>query len=41
MSHPTPELFIDNVFAYQKTAAIKAAIGLGLFSAIGKDAKIR
>jgi 2-polyprenyl-3-methyl-5-hydroxy-6-metoxy-1,4-benzoquinol methylase len=39
MSHPTPELFIDNVFAYQKTAAIKAAIGLGLFSAIGKDAK--
>jgi hypothetical protein len=39
MSQPTPELFIDTVFAYQKTAAIKAAIDLGLFTAIGKDAK--
>src|SRR6516165_1826878 len=39
MSEPTPELFVDTVFAYQKTAAIKAAIGLGLFTAIGTDAK--
>jgi predicted nicotinamide N-methyase len=39
MSQPTPELFVDTVFAYQKTAAIKAAIGVGLFTAIGTDAK--
>jgi 2-polyprenyl-3-methyl-5-hydroxy-6-metoxy-1,4-benzoquinol methylase len=39
MSQPTPELFIDTVFAYQKTAAIKAAIGLGLFTSIGAGAK--
>jgi predicted ester cyclase/2-polyprenyl-3-methyl-5-hydroxy-6-metoxy-1,4-benzoquinol methylase len=39
MSQPTPELFIDTVFAYQKTAAIKAAIGLGMFTAIGNEAK--
>jgi predicted nicotinamide N-methyase len=39
MSQPTPELFIDTVFAYQKTAAIKAAIDLGLFTAIGAGAK--
>jgi predicted nicotinamide N-methyase len=39
VDHPTPELFIDTVFAYQKTAAIKAALGLGLFTAIGKNAK--
>jgi hypothetical protein len=31
MSQPTPKLFIDTVFAYQKTAAIEVAIGLGLF----------
>jgi hypothetical protein len=39
VDQPTPELFIDTVFAYQKTAAIKTAIGLGLFTAIGKNAK--
>ena len=39
MNQPTPELFVDTVFAYQKTAAIKAAIGVGLFTAIGNDAK--
>jgi len=39
MSQPTPELFIDTVFAYQRTAAIKAAIGLGLFTAIGGGAE--
>ena len=39
MSQPTPELFVDTVFAYQKTAAIKAAIGVGLFTAIGNEAK--
>jgi 2-polyprenyl-3-methyl-5-hydroxy-6-metoxy-1,4-benzoquinol methylase len=39
VNQPTPELFIDTVFAYQKTAAIKAAIGLGLFTAISKNAR--
>jgi hypothetical protein len=39
MSEPTPELFVDTVFAYHKTAAVKAAIDLGLFTAIGTDAK--
>jgi hypothetical protein len=39
MSEPTPELFVDTAFAYQKTAAIKAAIGVGLFTAIGTEAK--
>jgi 2-polyprenyl-3-methyl-5-hydroxy-6-metoxy-1,4-benzoquinol methylase len=39
MSQPTPELFIDTVFAYQKTLAIKAAIELGLFTAIGAGAE--
>jgi len=29
----------DNFGTYQKTAAIKAAIGAGLFTAIGNDAK--
>jgi 2-polyprenyl-3-methyl-5-hydroxy-6-metoxy-1,4-benzoquinol methylase len=32
-------IIIDTVFAYQKTAAIKAAIDLGLFTAIGAGAK--
>jgi hypothetical protein len=39
MRQPTPELFVDTVFAYQKTAAIKAAICVRLFTAIGTDAK--
>jgi hypothetical protein len=39
MSEPTPELFVDTAFAYQKTAAIKAAIGVGLFTAIGTESK--
>jgi hypothetical protein len=33
-----PDRFIDNVFAYQRTAAVKAAIELDLFSAIGAGA---
>jgi hypothetical protein len=39
MSQPAPDLFIDTAFAYQKTGAIKAAIGLGIFTAIGNEAK--
>jgi hypothetical protein len=37
MSQPTPELSVDNVFVYHKSAAIKAAIGIGSFTAIGRD----
>jgi 2-polyprenyl-3-methyl-5-hydroxy-6-metoxy-1,4-benzoquinol methylase len=38
MSDISPDRFIDNVFAYQKTSAVKAAIELDLFSAIGGGA---
>ena len=38
MSDIAPDRFMDNVFAYQKTAAVKAAIELDLFSAIGAGA---
>jgi len=33
----SPELFVDAVFAYQKTAAIKAAVELDLFSALAEQ----
>ena len=36
--HPTPDLFFDTVQAYQRTAALRAAIDLGLFNAIGDGA---
>ena len=32
---PTPELFFETVNAYQRSAALKAAIKLGLFASIG------
>jgi SAM-dependent methyltransferase len=35
VSDIAPDQFIENVFAYQKTAAVKAAVELDLFSAIG------
>ncbi len=38
MSDIAPDRFIDNVFAYQKTAAVKAAVEIDLFSAIGAGA---
>jgi predicted nicotinamide N-methyase len=38
MSDISPDRFLDNVFAYQKTAAIKAAIELDVFSAIAAGA---
>ena len=38
MSDIAPDRFIDNVFAYQRTAAVKAAVELDLFSAIGDGA---
>lgn len=36
---PSPELFFETLFAYQRTAALKAAIELGLFTAIGEGAQ--
>jgi SAM-dependent methyltransferase len=38
VSDVAPDRFIDNVFAYQKTAAVKAAVELDVFSAIGAGA---
>ena len=37
-AQPSPELFFNTTNAYQKTAALKAAIDLGLFTAIGSVA---
>jgi ubiquinone/menaquinone biosynthesis C-methylase UbiE len=36
---PSPELFFETAFAYQRTAALKAAITLDLFSAVGPDSQ--
>jgi precorrin-6B methylase 2 len=36
MQQPSPELFFETVNAYQRTAAIKAALELDLFTAIGE-----
>ena len=36
MNRLSPALFLDTVNAYQRTAAIKAAIELDLFTAIGE-----
>src|SRR3954465_7433245 len=38
-SHPTPDLFFDTVQAYQRTAALRAALDLDLFTAIGDGAR--
>jgi 2-polyprenyl-3-methyl-5-hydroxy-6-metoxy-1,4-benzoquinol methylase len=35
---PTPDLLFDTAFAYQRTSALRAAIDLGLFTAIGDGA---
>src|SRR3954447_17702521 len=32
---PSPQLFIETINAFQKTGALKAAIDVGLFTAIG------
>ena len=37
MSAPSPDLFLDAALGYQKTAAIKAAIALDLFTAIAQE----
>jgi hypothetical protein len=33
---PSPQLFFQTINSYQRTEALKAAIGLGLFTAIGE-----
>src|SRR3954470_7578093 len=38
-SQPTPDLFFDTVQGYQRTAALRAAIDLDLFTAIGDGAR--
>jgi hypothetical protein len=38
MSDVSPELFIDGVWAFQVTAALKAAVELDLFTKIGEGA---
>jgi len=38
-SQPTPDLFFDTMQAYQRTAALRAAIELDLFTAIGDGAR--
>lgn len=37
---PTPEIFFDMAFAYERSAALKAAVGLDLFTAIVEGADI-
>ena len=37
MEDVSPQLFIDTVMGYQRTAAIKAAVALDLFTAIAKE----
>ncbi|MBI3450169.1 MAG: class I SAM-dependent methyltransferase [Acidobacteria bacterium] len=37
-AHPSPQLFFDTITAYQTTAALKGAMDLDLFTAIGDEA---
>jgi SAM-dependent methyltransferase len=37
MTHPSPEHFLDSLLGYQKTAALKAALALDLFTAIAVE----
>lgn len=39
MPQPTPELFFQTVNAYQRTAAIRSAVELDVFTAIGEGAR--
>ena len=39
MHQPSPELFFETVNAYQRTAAIKAAVELDLFTAVGEGVR--
>jgi len=40
MHSPSPELFFETVKAFQRTAALKGALDLDLFAAIGNGATI-
>jgi len=35
---PTPELYFDTIFAYQRSAALKSALDVGLFTAVADGA---
>jgi len=37
VNEPSPDLFLDAALGYQKTAAIKAAIALDLFTALAEE----
>jgi ubiquinone/menaquinone biosynthesis C-methylase UbiE len=37
MADPTPDLFLDAVLGFQKTAALKAALALDLFTIVGQE----
>ena len=37
MSEPSPDLFLDAALGYHKTAAIKAAIALDLFTVLADE----
>src|SRR5438045_7491505 len=37
MTHPSPDHFLDSLLGYQKTAALKAALALDLFTAIAAE----
>ena len=37
MAEPTPDLFLDAVLGFQKTAALKAALALDLFTAVAQE----
>src|SRR3954447_10792706 len=37
MADPTPDLFLDAVLGFQKTAALKAALALDLFTVVGQE----
>jgi ubiquinone/menaquinone biosynthesis C-methylase UbiE len=38
MSHPTPDVLFENMQAYQRTAALRSAVDLDVFTAIGDGA---
>ena len=37
-NQPTPQLFFETIWGYQRTAALKAAVELDLFTAVGEGA---
>lgn len=37
---PSPELYLDTIYAFQRSSALKAAVALDLFTAIGDGARV-